>query len=128
MASQSSSRYRLEERLWQPDLGRFGPRRARTSVRINTYVPGALNGQEWRFSAPATAAFGDAQAEIAAAQQHAEVIGLTTVAQQLLRSESMASSQMEGIAVPSHRSLAKAEVGKRHRETAQAALANIAAV
>jgi Fic family protein len=61
-------------------------------------------------------------------QEEADLVGLNTIAQQLLRSESMASSQMEGIAVPSHRSLAKAEVGKRHKETAQAALANIAAV
>ena len=35
---------------------------------------------------------------------------------------------MEGLVVPSNRSLAKAEIGKRHKETAQAALANIAAV
>jgi Fic family protein len=40
----------------------------------------------------------------------------------------MASSQMEGLVVPSHRSLAKAEIGRRHKETAQTALANIAAV
>jgi Fic family protein len=40
----------------------------------------------------------------------------------------MASSQIEGIVVPSHRSLARVEIGKRHRETAQTALANIAAV
>jgi Fic family protein len=95
---------------------------------VEAYVPAALRTQEWRFSSAVTAAFGDAQAEIASAQQHADRIGLHTVAQQLLRSESMASSQMEGMVVPSNRSLAKAEIGKRHRETAQAALANIAAV
>jgi Fic family protein len=127
-AAQPTSRYRVEARLWEPDAGGFGPRRARTPVRIETYVPAPLSEQEWRFSSAVTAAFGDAQAEIATAQQHADLIGLNTIAQQLLRSESMASSQMEGIAVPSHRSLAKAEVGKRHKETAQAALANIAAV
>ena len=127
-ATQPSFRYRVEERLWEPDPGGFGPRRARAPVRIEAYVPAPLNEQEWRFSSEVTAAFGDAQAEIATAQRHADLIGLNTIARQLLRSESMASSQMEGFAVPSHRSLAKAEVGKRHKETAQAALANIAAV
>ena len=122
------SRYRLEEVVWQPGLDSFGPRRARTPVRIQAYVPAKLSTQQWRFSSEVTAALGDAQAAITSAQQHAEHIGLNTVAQQLLRSESMASSQMEGLVVPSHRSLAKAEIGKQHKETARAALANIAAV
>jgi Fic family protein len=123
-----ASRYRLEEVLWRPELDSFGPRRARRPVRIQAYVPAKLSTQGWRFSSEVTAALGDAQAAITSAQQHAEHIGLNTVAQQLLRSESMASSQMEGLVVPSHRSLAKAEIGKQHKETAQAALANIAAV
>lgn len=123
-----SSRFRLQEVLWEPDRDRFGPRRSRVPVRIQAYVPTELARLEWRFSAPVTAALGDAQAAIAAAQQHADTIGLNTIAQQLLRSESMASSQMEGLVVPSNRSLAKAEIGRRHKETAQAALANIAAV
>lgn len=123
-----SSRFRLEEVLWEPDRDRFGPRRSRVPVRIQAYVPTPLAAQEWRFSSQVTAALGDAQAAIGAAQQHADTIGLNTVAQQLLRSESMASSQMEGLVVPSNRSLAKAEIGRRHKETAQAALANIAAV
>ena len=121
-------RYRLQEVLLEPDSTAFGPRRARAPVRLQAYVPTPLNSQTWRFSSQVTAALGDAQAEITTAQQHADRIGLNTIAQQLLRSESMASSQMEGLAVPSHRSLAKAEIGKRHTETAQAALANIAAV
>jgi Fic family protein len=124
----TKSRYRLEEVVWQPELDTFGPRRARTPLRVRAYVPATLSTQRWRFSSEVTAALGDAQAAITTAQQHAEHIGLHTVAQRLLRSESMASSQMEGLIVPSHRSLAKAEIGKQHKETAQAALANIAAV
>jgi Fic family protein len=130
MPSQASERqrYQTQEVLWEPDLDGFGPRRARAPMRIQAYVPTSLNSQQWRFSSEVTAALGDAQAGITAAQQHADRIGLNTIAQQLLRSESMASSQIEGLVVPSHRSLAKAEIGKRHKETAQAALANIAAV
>ena len=125
---QPTERYHFEEVLWEPDPNAFGPRRARTPARIQAYVPAPLRSQRWRFSSEVTAALGDAQAEITTAQQHADRIGLNTIAQQLLRSESMASSQMEGLEVPSNRSLAKAEVGKRHKETAQAALANIDAV
>jgi Fic family protein len=123
-----NQRHRTQEILWEPDPNRYGPRRARAPTRIQAYIPDSLHSQEWRFSSEVTAALGDAQTEITSAQQHADRIGLNTVAQQLLRSESMASSQMEGLVVPSHRSLAKAEIGKRHKETAQAALANIAAV
>ena len=104
-------RYRTQEVLWEPDPNGYGPRRARAPVRIQAYLPDSLNSQQWRFSSEVTAALGDAQAEITSAQQHADRIGPNTVAQQLLRSESMASSQMEGLVVPSHRSLAKAEIG-----------------
>jgi Fic family protein len=121
-------RHRQEEVLWEPERDTFGPRRARVPVRVQAYVPAKLSAQRWRFSSEVTAALGDAQAEITFAQRHANSIGLHTIAQQLLRSESMASSQMEGLVVPSNRSLAKAEIGKQHKETAQAALANIAAV
>lgn len=53
---------------------------------------------------------------------------MNTVAQQLLRSEAIASSQIEGIDVPSHRALAKAAAGSQHKANAQLALANIEAV
>ncbi len=122
------SPYRLEEVLWKPGLDRPGPRRARVPARIRAYVPASLNEREWRFSSMATAAISDAEREIVAAEAHADRIGLSTIAQQLLRSESIASSQIEGIPVPSNRSLAKTLVGQRHRENAQAALANIEAV
>ena len=96
-------RHELREVLWEPDSGGFGPRRARAPVRIQAYIPARLDSQQWRFSSAVAAALGDAQAEITSAQQHADRIGLNTIAQQLLRSESMASSQMEGLVVPSHR-------------------------
>src|SRR4051794_37725339 len=92
-----SSRYRFQDVLWEPDPSGFGPRRARAPARIQAYVPAPLRSQEWRFSSEVAAALADAQAEITTAQQHADRIGLNTIAQQLLRSESMASSQMEGL-------------------------------
>jgi Fic family protein len=55
-------------------------------------------------------------------------VGVNTIAQQLLRSEAIASSQIEGIDVPGHRALAKAAAGNQHKPGAQLALANIEAV
>ena len=124
----AAARYRLQAVRWTPDRDNHGPRRARVPAQVQAYIPAPLDAQQWRFSSAVSAALGDAQTAITSAQQHADRIGLHTIAQQLLRSESMASSQMEGLVVPSNRSLAKAEIGKRHKETAQAALANIAAV
>jgi Fic family protein len=91
-------------------------------------VPAGLLEGEWRFGAELTTALLDAEQEIRAAQAHARSVGLGTLAEQLLRSESMASTQIEGIPVPSHRSLAKTLAGGAHRPKADAALANIAAV
>ena len=58
----------------------------------------------------------------------ADNVGVNTIAQQLLRSEAIASSQIEGIDVPGHRALAKAAAGSQHKPGAQLALANIEAV
>jgi Fic family protein len=126
--SELPSRYRIEETLWTPSPDRPGPRRSRVPVHIDAYIPVDLADRAWTFSAETTAAISDAEREIANAQSHADRIGLSTIAQQLLRSESIASSQIEGIPVPSNRSLAKTLIGKRHAESAQAALANIEAV
>lgn len=120
-------RFDLVDVLWEP-TGQLGPRRARVPVRIQAYVPAPLATLRWSFDHEVTAALADAQAAVAAAQAYAEQVGVATIAAQLLRSESMASSQMEGIAVPSHRSLVKVDVGTRHRPGAQATLANLDAV
>ena len=64
-------------------------------------------------SIEAATAISDAESRIAAAQVHAESVGVSTMAVQLLRSEAIASSQMEGISTPSHRLLAKALVKAR---------------
>ena len=43
-----------------------------------------------------------------ARRSRTDAVGVNTIAQQLLRSEAIASSQIEGIDVPGHRALAKA--------------------
>lgn len=105
-----------------------GPRRSRVPVRIDAYIPARLAALDWSFDTEVTAAIADAQSAVVEAQSYAKQVGLSTIANQLLRSESMASSQMEGVNVPSHRALVKTDVGRQHRPGAQAALANVEAV
>ena len=124
------SRYELLDELWEPSLeAQTGiPKRARTPVRVKAYLPAPLSDLEVELGQKNVQAVLDAQEAIADAQRYADTVGVNTIAQQLLRSEAIASSQIEGIDVPSHRALAKALAGNQHRESAQAALANIDAV
>jgi Fic family protein len=131
MASHTqASRYELLDELWEPSASaQTGiPKRARTPVRIQAYLPARLSDLELDLDTQTVQAVFDAQEAVADAQRHAATAGVNTIAQQLLRSEAIASSQIEGIDVPSHRALAKTLAGNQHRENAQAALANIEAV
>lgn len=124
------SRYELVDELWEPSPeAQTGiPKRARTPVHVQAYVPARLSTLELELDEKTVQAVLDAQEAVADAQRYADTVGVNTIAQQLLRSEVIASSQIEGIDVPSHRALAKALAGNQHREGAQAALANIDAV
>ena len=75
----------------------------------------------------------DAEVRVATAQAHADHVGVSTIAGQLMRSEAIASSQMEGIATPGNRVLARAlmqaDAGRgRPTAPAVATMANVAAV
>lgn len=122
--------YELQEELWRPsaETALEGPKRARQSVRIETYVPALLAERPIALDSGLAQAVYSAQEAITAAQTHADTVGTSTIAQQLLRSEAIASSQIEGIEVPSHRALAKAVAGDQKKPSARAALANIDAV
>lgn len=113
-------RYTKVDVRWVPDPGAHGPRRARVPVKVDAYVPQPLAALDLRISAATATAIADAEREIAATQQHAEVIGTRTIAHQVLRSEAIASSQMEGVVVPSNRTIAKVAVSGRHHENARA--------
>jgi Fic family protein len=124
------SRFELLDELWEPSPEAITgiPKRARTAVRVQAYVPARLSRLELELDERTVQAVLDAQEAVAEAQRYADTVGVNTIAQQLLRSEAIASSQIEGIAVPSHRALAKALAGNQHRGSAQAVLANIEAV
>ena len=122
--------YEIHEELWQPsaEAALEGPKRARQAVRIEAYVPALLAERSIALDSGLAQAVYDAQEAITAAQTYADTVGTSTIAQQLLRSEAIASSQIEGIEVPSHRALAKAVAGDQKKPSARAALANIDAV
>jgi Fic family protein len=128
--AKGSQTFRWSEELWEPStLALTGvPKRARRAARIRAYVPIRLVDRSFSIDAEAVQAVIDAQDAIREAQQYADTVGVNTIAQQLLRSEAIASSQIEGIDVPGHRALAKAAAGNQHKPGAQLALANIEAV
>jgi Fic family protein len=125
---QGSALYSWSREQWEPDPAAPGPRRARVPAAIEAYVPVLLSERPLQLKAATVTALTDAEQAIVEAQRFADLVGVSTIAQQLLRSESIASSRIEGIAVPSHRTLAKVLAGGGGQEKARAALANIEAV
>ncbi len=128
--AKGSETFRWSEELWEPStLALTGvPKRARRAARIRAYVPVQLADRSFSLDAEAVQMVIDAQDAVRDAQHHADTVGVNTIAQQLLRSEAIASSQIEGIDVPGHRALAKAAAGNQHKPGAQLVLANIEAV
>jgi Fic family protein len=127
------SRYTLIKERWIPALDRAGPRRARIPATIEAYVPAPLSELELRPHQATLTAISDAERIIARAQEHADHVGVSTIAIQLMRSEAIASSQIEGVPTPSSRALAKALVKTssgdfRPTGPAAATIANLTAV
>jgi hypothetical protein len=102
--AKASETFRWSEELWEPStLALTGvPKRARRAARIKAYVPAGLAERSFSLDAEAVQAVIDAQDAVREAQQYADTVGVNTIAQQLLRSEAIASSQIEGIDVPGH--------------------------
>lgn len=128
--AEGSPRYRWQPVAWEPDtLAVTGvPKRARRPATVQAYVPAPLRELEVMLDASLVQSMLDATDAVVNAQRYADRVGVNTIAQQLLRSEAIASSQIEGIDVPGHRALAKAAAGNQHKPTAQAAMANLEAV
>lgn len=113
------------EVLWRPSHDVPVPKRALAPARITAYVPHPIAGLTITLTDRILQSVIEAETAVAAAQRHSETIGVGTVAQQLLRSEAVASSQMEGVSAPGHRALATAIAADQHRPGARAAIANI---
>jgi Fic family protein len=119
---------RWEDAVWVPDLSVPGGRRARQTFTYRAYVPERLDAGEMTFKAATAADIADAEAAIAVANYGRHLVAMETLARLLLRSESVASSRIEGLEC-SQRRLAEAAFAPEHAdETARLVLANIDAM
>ena len=111
-----------------PDLSAPGGRRARQGFTYRAHIPDHLDTEKLTFSAATAADIADAEAAIAVANHGQHLVAMETLARLLLRSESVASSRIEGLEC-SQRRLAEAAFAPEHAgETARQVLANIDAM
>lgn len=111
-----------EKRVWPADPGAYGGRRTRRPGAYKVFIPDEISARDFPLNGDAVAAV----TEATRALQHLEaspprVATLGALAQNLLRSESVASSRIEGVHL-SHKRLARAayqaDSGKRDRRAA----------
>lgn len=119
--------HRLVMREWSPDLSALGSRAARRRRTFQAYVPEPVADRDWQVSSTLAEALVRGERACTVLEAHTAEVGLDTVARQLLRAESVASSRIEGL-VLSNRRLAKASVVPEHDVTARSVLGNVAAV
>ena len=121
----------VEMRLWPADPGAYGGRKARRPGAYEVFIPDEISGRDFPLDGDAVAAV----TEATRALQHLEaspprIATLGALAQNLLRSESVASFWIEGVHL-SHKRLARvayqADTGQRDRRTAEV-LGNVEAM
>jgi Fic family protein len=118
----------IVERRWASQLAGLGGRRARQGFSYQAYVPAPVTDQEFLISTEIAAAQNNADAAVRDLNDNPPAVrNLETLARQLLRAESVASSRIEGL-ILSHRRLAQAAFAPTHDLTAQSVLRNIAAL
>jgi Fic family protein len=122
-----SHRGQLVDQHWNARPHALGGRSARRGFTYQAYVPTPIADEDFLLASPIASAA--ANAELACRELNEDPPALTnleTLARQLLRAESVASSRIEGLVI-SHRRLAKAGFSPDARDvTAQSVLANIA--
>ena len=112
---------------WEPDPQALGGRRARRAVPYRAYIPQAIAELDPLISSSLAAAILDTEQACRELESEGEreQPNLETLARQLLRAESVASSRIEGVIV-SHRRLAKAAfIGGEGDFAARSVLQNI---
>jgi Fic family protein len=124
-----SRRGRLIDRRWDARPGALGGRSAKRGFTYQAYLPAEIADDDFLLSSHVAAAAANAeQACRNLNEDPPALVNLESLARQLLRAESVASSRIEGL-ILSHRRLAKAAFSPDARDlTAQGVLANIAAL
>ena len=98
---------RLIERVWEADLARDTPARYRRACRYQAYVPDGISDLQANLSLELTGLIGEAEARIRALNETSRP-ALMPLTRLLMRTESIASSRVEGLTV-GIRELARAE-------------------
>jgi len=125
---------RLEPQFWAAEISGIGiPRRDRAAGRYEAYVPDPLVGQPFTLDGDVAADVADATRAITRLDLEAAALTNTeSLARLLLRAESAASSQIEGLRVSPQRLLradmARADGVDVNDETASEVLANVDAM
>lgn len=118
----------LVEQHWEPQMDALRGRSTRRGFTFEAYVSASIAGQGFLLESDIVAAAANAEAACRELNEEPPEPGnFETLARQLLRAESVASSRIEGL-ILSHRRLAKAAFSGTHDITAQSVLANIRAL
>ena len=123
-------RGQLRRATWQYDPALYAPARYRKACAYEAFVPDAIAGFAEPLSTEVAAAVSDAETAIHALNARARP-GLTPLARLLLRTESIASSKVEGMQVDGRdlaRAEARVETGGKAGPTAREILNNIDAM
>jgi len=121
---------RHEEHFWPSEPEAYGAGRARRGGVYEAFVPAPIAGLSFSFSDVASTAMGAAaKALVRLTEDPPRIARPGSVAQNLLRSESVASSRIEGVAI-SHKPLGRAEYEGIRRADGKAAevLGNVEAM
>jgi Fic family protein len=126
-------RGRFEERIWQHDPSVYAPPRHRRACRYEVFVPDSLGADDVPLAPSTVAAVSEAERRLQLLGPRNDGTGgaLTPFSRLLLRTESIASSRVEGLQVDA-RALARAEVrtdtDRRPAASTTEVLANITAM
>ncbi len=120
----------LVRQTWEYDPARYAPPRFRRACQYESFIPDELSAFDAQFSADLTGVVSDAETGVHRLNAHA-LPALAPLARLLLRTESIASSKVEGMQVNARdlaRAEARLETGGKAGSTAAEILANIDAM
>lgn len=122
-------RPRTERRRWTAALAPFGGRRSRLAFDYEAFVPDPIAELDLAFPADIAAVVTEAEVAVRELNREPPQLGaLEPLARQLLRSEAVASSRIEGL-VMSHRGLARAAFAPAEADAgARTVLGNVRAM
>ncbi len=115
---------------WEHEPSLYAPARYRRACRYDAYIPEPLSGLEFSLGVHAVGVVSEAEAAIRSLNESARP-ALAPLARLLLKSESIASSKIEGMQLGARelaRAEARMETGQRTSPTAREVMANIDAM